>query len=86
MYSLAIDLKPALSEEQLDERILRDFAESINKAFKNSLNKLLPKKLIPVAVRLSDIDPEKKVNGITKAERENLVKILKAFTFTIEGT
>ncbi len=85
-YSLAIDLKPALSKEQLDERILRDFAENINKAFKNSLNKLLPRKLIPVVVRLSGIDPEKKINGVTKAERENLVNVLKAFTFTIEGT
>ena len=62
---LIVDLKPALSEEQLDERILRDFSEEKNKAYKNSLDKLLPKKLIPVIVRLSDINKDKKVNEIT---------------------
>lgn len=56
-----IDLKPALSEEQLDERVLRDFSEEKNKTFRNSLDKLLPKKLIPVIVRLSDINKDKRL-------------------------
>ncbi len=74
---LSIDLKPALSEEKLDGRILRDFNEEKNKSFKNSLDKLLPKKMIEVIVELSKINPDKKVNEITKKERENLVKLLK---------
>lgn len=80
---LFIDLKPALSDEKLDDRILRDFVEEKNKAFKNSLEKLLPKKMIDVIVNLSNINPDKKVNEITKKERENLVKLLKNFTITI---
>ena len=68
---LEIDLKPALSTEKLDLRILRDFSEEKNKSFKNSLNKLLPQKLIPVIVDLSGIDEHKKVNEITKKERES---------------
>ncbi len=74
---LSIDLKPALSIEQLDNRILRDFEESKNKQFKNSLDRLLPNKLIDVIIRLSNIDPEKKVNSITKEERLQLVCLLK---------
>lgn len=81
-----IDLKPALSEQQLDERILRDFKEFQNGFFKNSLSKLLPAKMISVMVKLSAIEPEKKVNEITKKERQNLVRLIKAFPFTIEGT
>jgi len=81
--TLSIDLKPALSEEQLDARILRDFEEYINKQFKNSLGKLLPQKLIDIIVSLSSIDPEKKVNLITKEERHNLVLILKNMKFHI---
>lgn len=81
-----IDLKPALSEQQLDERLLRDFKEFHNSFFKNSLSKLLPAKLIPVIVKLSEIEPEKKVNEITKKERQNLVRLIKAFPFTINGT
>lgn len=76
---LSIDLKPALSEEKLDNRILRDFNEEKNKAFKNSLDKLLPKKMIDVMIGLSHINPGKKVNEITKKERETLVKLLKNF-------
>ena len=83
---LVIDLKPALSQEQLDERILRDFDEEKNKAFKNSLDKLLPKKMIPVIVRLSDIDGNKKVNEITRQEREKLTELLKNLTMTVTGT
>lgn len=82
---LIIDFKPALSQEQLDERILRDFDEEKNKAFKNSLDKLLPKKMIPVIVRLSDIDGNKKVNEITKQERQRLVSLIKGLELTLTG-
>ncbi len=82
---LFIDLKPALTEEKLDLRILRDFEEFKNKNFKNSLDKLLPKKLIKVIIELSNINPEKQVNSITKQERQNLVKLLKKFELTIKG-
>ncbi|MBH1942379.1 NAD(P)/FAD-dependent oxidoreductase [Mobilitalea sibirica] len=80
---LNIDLKPALSPEQLDARILRDFEEFKNKQFKNSLDHLLPNKLIDVIIRLSHIDSEKKVNSITKEERLRLVTLLKNLTFQI---
>lgn len=74
---LSMDLKPALSIEQLDARILRDFEEFKNKQFKNSLERLLPNKLIDVIIRLSNIDPEKKVNSVTKEERLGLATLLK---------
>ena len=80
---LKIDFKPALSEEKLDERILRDFSEFKNKQFKNSLEKLLPQKLIPVIIEKSKINPDKKVNEITKKERKNIVKLLKNFEIVI---
>ena len=83
--TLKIDLKPALTEEQLDLRILRDFEEFKNKSFKNSLDKLLPQKLIPVVIKLSKIDENIKVNSITKEQRQNLVKLLKNFEITIKG-
>ncbi|MDO5402541.1 MAG: NAD(P)/FAD-dependent oxidoreductase [Eubacteriales bacterium] len=83
--SLVIDLKPALTFEQLDERILRDFEEVKNKAFKNSLDKLLPKKLIPVIINLSGIDAGKQVNAITREERHRLVKLLKNLELTLTG-
>ena len=83
--TLSIDLKPALSVEQLDARILRDFDEFKNKQFKNSLDQLLPNKLIDVIIRLSIIDPEKKVNSITKEERLRLVETLKNVKFHILG-
>ena len=82
---LSIDFKPALSEEKLDERILRDFSEFKNKQFKNSLDKLLPQKLIPVIVEKSGINPEKQVNEINKKERHKLVSLLKNFEITIKG-
>ena len=85
-YTVFIDLKPALSEGELDDRILRDFAEVINKDFANSLGKLLPTKLIPIIVELSQIDPHKKVNEITKEERLNLVKLIKGLTVTVAST
>ncbi len=76
---LIIDLKPALTEEKLDLRIRRDFEENINKRFKNSLDKLLPQKMIEPIIALSKIDKDKKVNEITKEERINLRKNLKKF-------
>ena len=82
---LKIDFKPALSEEKLDLRMQRDFEEFKNRAFKNSLEKLLPQKLIQVIIKCSNIDPEKKVNEITKQERMSLVKLLKNFEITIKG-
>ncbi|CDD37521.1 hI0933 family protein [Clostridium sp. CAG:356] len=82
---ITIDLKPALTEEQLDDRILRDFKEFKNKQFKNSLDKLLPQKMIPLIVELSGINPEKMVNEITKEERRHLVQLIKYFTITIKN-
>ena len=82
---LIIDFKPALLEEELNDRILRDFEEFKNKEFKNSLNKLLPQKLIPVIIELSNINENKKVNEITKQERMKLISLLKNFEVTING-
>lgn len=80
---LSIDLKPALSKEQLDARILRDFDEFSNKQYKNALDQLLPRKLIQVIIALSKIEPEKKVNLITREERGRLVELLKGLKFHI---
>ncbi|MCD8151196.1 MAG: NAD(P)/FAD-dependent oxidoreductase [Clostridiales bacterium] len=80
-----IDLKPSLSEEQLDQRLQRDIAENANRQYKNALGKLLPSKMIPVIVRLSGIDPEKKVNAVTREERRQLLLLLKHFPGTITG-
>ena len=82
---LHIDLKPALSKEKLDDRVIRDFEEFKNKQFKNSLEKLLPQKMIEPIIQLSGIKPEKPVNEITKLEREKLVNLLKDFKLTIKG-
>ena len=82
---LIIDLKPALDKEQLDLRIRRDFEEVKNKRFKNSLDKLLPRKLIEVIINKSKINPEKMVNEITKEERLALVELLKNFEISING-
>lgn len=84
-YSAFIDLKPALSVEQLDNRILRDFGELQNKDFANSLDKLLPKSLIPVIVKLSGIDGGKKVNQISREERARLCSIIKGLQLHITG-
>ena len=83
--TLSIDLKPALSEEQLDARILRDFEEAKNKQYKNSLNHLLPAKLVPVILERSGIPAEKKVNEITREERHQLVRAVKDFCITLVG-
>lgn len=82
---MEIDLKPALSKEQLDARVLRDFSEAKNRQFKNALNHLYPSKLIPVMVERSGIDPEKQVNEVTAAERARLVELTKAFRVTLTG-
>lgn len=81
---LSIDFKPALTEEKLDARLLRDFDKQKNKQYKNSLDELLPQKLIPIVVERSKINSNKKVNEITKEERRNLVKLLKHFELEIK--
>lgn len=81
---LMIDLKPALTIDKLDARILRDFKDSKNKQLKNSLEKLLPQKMIPVMIQESKIDPEKRVNEITKQERQQFIKKVKQFELTVK--
>lgn len=83
--TMYINLKPALEEEQLDKRILREFEEAMNKQFKNSLNKLYPSKLVPVMIELSGIDPEKKVNEVSKEERRKLLELTRALPISITG-
>lgn len=83
--SLSIDLKPALTPEQLDARLVREFEGQQNRQFKNSLGGLLPSKLIPVMIERSGIDPEKKVNEITRQERRQLLEALKDFRMTLTG-
>ena len=83
---LYIDLKPALTAEQLDKRVLRDFEENINRQFKNAVGGLFPSKLVPVMIRLSGIDPDKKVNEISKEERRHFVQLIKNLPLTITGT
>ncbi len=82
---LEIDLKPALNEEQMDLRVRRDFEENHNRQFKNALGKLFPSKLIPVMVELSGIDPEKKVNVISREERRRFVHFIKHLPMTVTG-
>ena len=84
-YTLSIDLKPALDEIELDKRIQRDFKKFINKDFKNSLDDLLPKKLIPIIIGLSNISETKKVNEITKEERKRLVELIKNLKMKVKG-
>lgn len=80
---LVIDLKPALTEEQLDQRILRDFSQAANKQLKNALDGLYPAKLIPVMIRVSGLDGEKRVNEITREERHRLLENTKGLTVTL---
>lgn len=82
---LRIDLKPALEEERLEARILRDFEEYKNKQFKNSLDKLLPKKIIEPIIAKTGISPQKPIHEITKEERKRLIAQIKQFTITISG-
>lgn len=84
-YKLHIDLKPALNLGELDKRIQKDFSKYINKDFKNSLDELLPQKLIPFIIEVSGISENKKVNEITKEERKQLVKVIKDLNFEIKG-
>lgn len=84
-YYLSIDIKPALTEKQLDARILRDFEQFINKDIQNSLNKLLPSKIIPVVIKRANIPFETKCNSITKEQRHALVSIIKNFTVDVAG-
>ena len=84
-YKIVLDLKPALDEEKLDKRIQKDFQKYSNKNFENSLNDLLPKKLIPIIVKLSEIDPYIKVNQIPKESRKSLVHLIKNMTFTVKN-
>ncbi len=81
-----LDLKPALTKERLDKRILRDFDENKNKQFKNSINSLFPAKLVPVMLSLSGINPDKKINEISKEERKFFVDLIKELPMTITGT
>ncbi len=83
-YKIVLDLKPALDEEKLDKRIIKDFTKYTNKNFENSLDDLLPKKLIPIIVELSEIPRHTKVNQISKQQRLNLVHLLKNITFTVK--
>ena len=82
---LIMDLKPALTEEQLDKRVLRDFEENINKAFKNVVGKLLPSKLVPIIIELCGIPEEKKINEISREERQHFVHLVKHLSCTITG-
>lgn len=84
-YQVSVDLKPALNEKQLDNRLLRDFEKYCNRDFSNALHDLLPQKIIPVIVSLSGIPPEKKVNQLSKEDRKALSACLKKLTMTVEG-
>ena len=84
-YTVVIDLKPALDEDTLDKRVLRDLAEFANKDIGNSMSKLLPKKLIPVVLARADISPGTKCHSLTAEKRHALVKTLKAFSVTIRS-
>lgn len=83
--TLHIDLKPALTEEQLDKRVLREFEANHNRQFKNAVDSLFPAKLRPVAIELSGIPEEKKVNEVTKEERLHFVRLIKDFSMTLTG-
>ncbi len=84
-YTVKINLKPALSAEQLDKRLQRDFLENSNKNLINALDKLLPQKLIPIIVKLSGIEPNKKVNQLTKSDRQNIIKVIRELTLHVKS-
>lgn len=83
--TMKIDLKPAVSEEQLDKRLLREFEEAKNKQFKNAVAGLFPAKMTPIMIEVSGINPEKKVNEVTKEERHAFIRLIKAFPMTLCG-
>ena len=85
-WRLEIDLKPGLDAERLDQRLLRDFGEFRNREFRNALEKLAGRSMIPVLVRRSGIPPETKVHSVTREQRQGLVRLLKAFPLTVTGT
>ena len=85
-YRLSIDFKPALSEEKLDERVLRDFGNNQNRDFQNALSELCPKSLIPVLVRRSGIPGNIKVHSVTRRQRQTFVRLLKDFPIPVSGT
>ena len=85
-YRLELDLKPALDEAALDRRLLRDFGEKLNRDFRNALGDLLPRLMIPVIVRRSGIDPETKINSVTKEQRKALLTAIKHFSISVSGT
>jgi len=84
-YKIIINLKPALSEDELDKRVQKDFNQYLNKDFKNALDDLFPKKLIPIIVRHSGIDENKKVNAITKEERKKFVHLIQNLVLTVKA-
>lgn len=84
--TVSLDLKPGLSLDMLDQRLLRDFAEQKNKSFRNSLGKLLPASFIPILIERSGIDPDKQVNAVSREERQRLCTLIKNFSFQIIGT
>ena len=84
-YDVRVDLKPALTLEELDGRLLRDFSTQLNKQFKNSLDELLPKSLIPYIIERSGIEPMRQINSVTKSERRKLAALLKGLTLTVVG-
>ncbi|MBO5262294.1 MAG: NAD(P)/FAD-dependent oxidoreductase [Clostridia bacterium] len=84
-YSALVDFKPALDEKTLDNRILSDFSKQLNRDFANALGGLLPSKIIPFIIKKSGIDPQTKVNAITKEQRQGLLSVLKGLTLEIEG-
>jgi hypothetical protein len=83
-YKIVVDLKPALDEEKLDKRVQKDFQKYTNKRFENSLNDLLPKKLIPIILEQSEIPLDTVVHQISREQRKKLVHLLKNFTFTVK--
>ena len=83
-YKIVVDLKPALDEDKLDKRVQKDFQKYTNKRFENALNDLLPKKLIPIIIELSNIPKDTVVHQISREQRRNLVSLLKNFTFTVK--
>jgi predicted Rossmann fold flavoprotein len=82
---LSIDFKPALDYPTLDLRLQKDFSAQSKKLFKNSLDDLLPQRLIPIIIRLSMVDPEKKAGAITREERKRILHLLKEFSLTVKG-
>ena len=84
-YKIKLDFKPALTEVELDKRIQKDFQKRLNSPFKNGLDDLLPRKIIPLIIELSGIPEDKKINEVTKEERRKLVNLLKNFSMNVKG-